>query len=190
MGTRVFFALDIDEATRGRIVSTAEGLHSPSGRITWTKPQNLHVTMNFIGDTPDDSIAALCDLARGALDGWDLALDEVTFTIGPLICFPPGRRTRMIWAPVRRGGDVLASLHAVVNEALAAGGWRCESREFKGHVTVARIKSGDIGAAVRKLPDDDLGEVQAAELTLYASKLMPGGPLYTTLARIPLARRP
>ncbi|MBC8373537.1 MAG: RNA 2',3'-cyclic phosphodiesterase, partial [Planctomycetes bacterium] len=49
MGKRTFFALDIDEATRGRIVSAAERLQSLPGRITWTKPQNLHVTMNFLG---------------------------------------------------------------------------------------------------------------------------------------------
>jgi 2'-5' RNA ligase len=189
MGKRIFFAFDIDEATRGRIVSAAEGLHSLPGRITWTKPQNLHVTMNFLGDVPDESIAGLCDLAREAVGDWDQALDEVTFTVGPLICFPPHKRTRMIWAPVGEGNDVLASLHAELNQALAAGGWRSESRPFKGHVTVARIKSADIEAAVRQLPDDGLGTVTTTEMTLYQSKPMPGGPIYTPLARIPLVRR-
>ena len=189
MGQRTFFALDIDEATRGRIVSAAEGLHSLPGRITWTKPQNLHVTMNFLGDVPDESIAELCDLARRAVEGWDQARDEVTFTVGPLICFPPHKRTRMIWAPVGQGADVLAALHAELNQALAAGGWRSESRQFKGHVTVARIKSADIEAAVGQLPDDELGTVTAAELTLYQSVLTPGGPIYSRLAGIPLSGR-
>ena len=189
MGQRIFFALDIDEATRNRIVSTAGQLQSLPGRITWTKPQNLHVTMNFLGDVPDESIAELCDLARGALGVWDLARDEVTFTVEPLICFPPGRRPRMIWAPVGQGSDVLASLHAVLNQALAAAGWRSESRPFKGHITVARIKSADVEAAVRQLPGDELGTVAGTELTLYQSKLTHVGPIYSPLARIPLARR-
>ncbi|MDP6545278.1 MAG: RNA 2',3'-cyclic phosphodiesterase [Phycisphaerae bacterium] len=187
MGQRIFFAMDIDEATRGRIVSTAERLDSLPGRITWTKPQNLHVTMNFLGDVPDESIAELCDLARGAVDAWDLAPGEVTFTVGPLICFPPHKRARMIWAPVGEGNDVLASLHAEMNQALAADGWRSESRPFKGHATVARIKSGDFEAAVGQLPDAELGTVTTTEMTLYQSKLMPGGPIYTPLARIPLS---
>jgi len=189
MGTRIFFAMDIDEATRGRIVAAAEALHSLDGRITWTKPQNLHVTMNFLGDVPDKRIAELCGLADEAVGDWDLARDEVTFTVGPLICFPPHKRARMIWAPVGEGNDVLASLHAALNKAFAAGGWRSESREFKGHVTVARIKSGDVEAAVGQLPDDELGTVTAAELTLYESDLTHAGPIYSRLAGIPLARR-
>ncbi|MDP6633582.1 MAG: RNA 2',3'-cyclic phosphodiesterase [Phycisphaerae bacterium] len=186
MGKRTFFALDIDDVTRGRIAAAADRLRSEPGRINWTKPQNLHVTMNFIGDAPDDCIAELCDLARRAVGGWDAGLDEVTFTIGPLMCFPQDRRARMIWAPVRRGGEVLASLHGAINKALAVGGWRSESRPFKGHVTVARIKSADLEHALGQLPDDDLGEVTATELTLYESKLTPSGPIYTALARIAL----
>ena len=189
MGQRVFFALNIDEATRGRIVSTAERLYSQPGRVNWTKSQNLHVTMNFIGDVPDKRIAELCDLAREAVSGWDADRDEVTFTIGPLICFPPGRRPRMIWAPVRQGDDVVASLHGALNQALATGGWPSESRPFKGHVTVARIKDADIEAAVGQLPDDDLGTVTETELTLYESKLTHIGPIYSPLASIPLALR-
>ena len=187
MGQRVFFALDIDEATRGRIVSAADNLHSLPGRITWTKPRNLHVTMNFLGNVPDESIAELCDLAEGVVAG--LALGEVTFTIGPLVCFPPHKRTRMIWAPVGEGIEVLASLHAALNQALAAGGWRSETRPFKGHVTVARNKSADVEAAVRQLPGDELGRVVATELTLYHSVPSPGGPTYSRLAGIPLAGR-
>ena len=189
MGQRTFFAFDIDEATRGRIVSAAEGLHSLLGRITWTKPENLHVTMNFLGDVPDESIAELCDLAGGAVGDWDLARDEATFTVGPLICFPPHKRARMIWAPVGEGNDQLASLHAALNQALAANGWRSESRPFMGHVTVARIKAGDVEAAVRQLPDDELGTVRVSELTLYESDLTHAGPIYSRLAGIPLARR-
>jgi len=189
MGKRIFFAMDIDEATRGRIVSAAERLHSLGGRITWTKPQNLHVTMNFLGDVPDESIAELCDLAAGAVGDWDHAGDEVTFTVGPLMCFPPHKRAKMIWAPVGEGNDALAALHAALNQALATGGWRSESRPFTGHVTVARIKSADIEAAVGQLPDDELGTVTAAELTLYQSELTHAGPIYSRLAGIPLAGR-
>ena len=189
MGKRIFFAMDIDEATRGRIVSAAERLQSLDGRITWTKPQNLHVTMNFLGDVPDKRLAELCGLAEGVVGDWDLARDEVIFTVGPLMCFPPHKRAKMIWAPVGEGNDHLASLHAAMNQALAAGGWRSESRPFTGHVTVARIKSADVDAAVRQLPDDELGTVRATELTLYESDLTHAGPIYSRLAGISLARR-
>ena len=190
MGRRVFFALDIDEATRSRIVSAVGRLQSLPGRLKWTKAKNLHVTMNFVGDVRDTRIGALCDLATAAVADWDLARDEVTFTVDPLIWFPAGRRPRMIWAPVGRGGDVLASLHETLSQALESGGWPGESRPFKGHVTVARIKSvDDVETVVRQLSDDELGTVTATELTLYQSVLTRKGPIYSPLAGIPLAQR-
>jgi len=189
MGKRVFFALDIDDATRRRIVAASDPLMSLPGKINWTRPENLHVTMNFIGDTPDERIAELCGLATEAAERWDDGGDGVTFTVGPLVCFPPGRRTRMIWAPLRQGADAAASLHAALNQALADAGWPSESRPFKGHVTVARIKAADPTDAVKQLPDDELGEVTARELTLYESTLTHSGPIYAPLATIPLVRR-
>jgi len=189
MGQRVFFALNIDKATRGRIVAAADRLRSEPGRIKWTKAKNLHVTMNFIGDVPDKRIPELCDLAREAVSGWDPDREEVTFTVGPLICFPSGRRPKMIWAPVRQGDDLLASLHGAMNRALEEGGWPGESRPFTGHITVARIKDADILAAVKQLPDDDMGVVTETELTLYQSTLTHTGPIYSPVASIPLAPR-
>jgi len=117
--------------------------------------------------------------------------DSVIFTIGPLVCTPSHGRTRMIWAPVRRGNDELASLHAAMNEVLGSADLRTEGREFKGHVTVARIKSAPdtraIRAAVGDLPPGEFGTVEATELALYRSELTPKGPIYTRLAGIPLA---
>jgi len=192
MGIRAFFAMDIDAAARGRIVSAAEQLRPlPGGtKATWTKGENLHVTMNFLGDVPQERIPEICELAEAATAAAALG-DSVTFTIGPLVCTPAGGRARMIWAPVRGGNDKLASLHAAMNGVLAPAGLRSEKRPFKGHVTVARIKLASDTKSVRRavgdLPQDDFGTVQAAELTLYSSELTPQGPIYTPLAGIPLA---
>ena len=113
----------------------------------------------------------------------------MVFTIGQLMFFPPGRRAKMIWAPVRTGGGVLVSLHDALNEALDADGWRSESRPFTGHVTVARIKEADIKGTAERLSDEDLGAVKLDELTLYQSQLTRNGPIYTRLAGIPLVTR-
>ena len=188
MGKRVFFALDIDDAMRRRIVAVSDPLVSLPGQVNWTRPENLHVTMNFIGDTPDERIAELCDLATEAVGRWGAGGDGLMFTVGPLVCFPPGRRTKMIWARLRQGADEVASLHAAMNQALADAGWPSESRAFKGHITVARIKAANLTGAVKQLPDDELGQVVARELTLYESTLTHSGPIYAPLARIPLVQ--
>ncbi|MCP4378333.1 MAG: RNA 2',3'-cyclic phosphodiesterase [bacterium] len=193
MGQRLFLALDIDEDTRGRIVSSAGDVQSDGAWVVWTRPQNLHVTMNFLGDVQDENVDRLCDLIEGVVSGWDHVGDDITFTVGPLVCFPtskPNKPSRMIWAMVGGPGrDLLADLYTKTNNALAADGWRSEAREFLGHVTVARIKNGDVEAAVRQLPNDELGTVTATELTLYQSDLTNSGPVYTPLKHIQLSRK-
>ena len=174
--------MDIDDAMRDRIVAAAGPLMTLPGKINWTKPQNLHVTMNFIGDVGDDRIDELCELAAGAVGRW--GRHEIAFAVGPLTCIPPGRRARMIWAPLARGGDTAASLHDELNSALARARWPSETRAFKGHITVARIKSADIADAVSALDDRELGQACARELTIYESTLTPSGPIYNPLRRI------
>ena len=190
MGQRLFFALDIDEATRQRIGAATSSLRSLPGRIKWTEPKNLHVTISFLGDVPDKRVASLCDLAGKAVDSWDRQCDAVDFTLGPLICFPDSGRARMIWAPVTQGIEAMTSLHGALNQALAEGQWPTEDRPFNGHVTVGRIKEGDFRQAVKALPSDDLGQVSAGQLVLYESHLKRTGPIYTCIERIPLARKP
>ena len=187
MGKRLFFALNINDETRGRIVSAIDRLRAAPGRVKWTKAKNLHVTMNFVGDVPDKRIAELCDLAKKTVADWASDRDELNFTVGPLICFPPGKRAKMIWAPITEGGEVMASLNAAMNQALAEGGWPNESRPFTGHVTVARIKDGDLRQPVASFDGDDMGAVTATELTLYASDLTRTGPIYSALAGFPFA---
>jgi RNA 2',3'-cyclic 3'-phosphodiesterase len=182
MGKRVFFALDIDDAMRDRIVAAAGPLMSLPGKINWTKPQNLHVTMNFIGAVDDDRVGELCELAAEVVRRWGGR--EVAFTVGPLACIPPGRRARMIWAPLTGGREMAASLHDELNRALDRAGWPSESRPFKGHITVARIKSADVAGAVRALDDSELGQMRVRELTIYESTLTPAGPIYSPLRRI------
>jgi len=184
--------MDLDAAARDGIVRAAEQLRPlPGGtKVTWTRPENLHVTMNFLGDVPQERIPEICELARRGVSSASPG-DSAVFAIGPMVCTPAGGRARMIWAPVRQGNDELAGLHAAVNVALASAGLRTERRPFKGHVTVARIKSASdtrpIRAVVGDLPQGEFGTVQAAELTLYRSELTPQGPIYTRLAGIPLA---
>ena len=190
MGQRLFFALDIDETARGKIVAAADKLRSTPGRISWTKARNLHVTMNFLGDVPDKRVDELCDLARETVTAWSGGRGEVAFSLGPLICFPPNKPLRMIWAPVSQGADLLASMHEAMNQALQTGGWRNEDRPFTGHVTVARIKTAELSDVLARLPDDQPGAITAKELTLYQSQLTRTGPIYRRLMGFPFEHKP
>jgi len=185
MGTRTFFALDLDEATRASLARAQRELASLPGRIKWVRPENLHVTLNFIGDVSDEEVGALCELAGRCAAGFEPGGFE--FAARGLACVPGGGQVRMIWAGVEDAGGHVARLHGAVNRALGEMGMRTESRAFKAHVTMARVRSTrDAGAfrrGVERFERTALGFVRADELVLYASALSAAGPTYTALTR-------
>lgn len=185
MGTRTFFALDVDEPTRAALARAQRELASLPGWIKWVRPENLHVTMNFVGDVSDDGLAALCELAGRCAAGFEPGGFE--FAARGLACVPGGGQVRMIWARVEDAGGHVARLHGVVNRALGEMGMRTESRAFRGHVTMARVRSTRDAGAVRRGVEEfqrgAFGVVRADELVLYASELSAAGPTYTALAR-------
>ncbi|MDP7162701.1 MAG: RNA 2',3'-cyclic phosphodiesterase [Phycisphaerae bacterium] len=186
MAVRTFFAIDLDETARGRILSARRQLEAMEGTIKWTREDNLHVTMNFLGDVPDGRIAEICGLAQqcaGRLKPFD-------FAARGLACIPSRGQLRMIWVCVDDPTGRMAELHDALNRALGEIGMRTESRSFKGHVTLARIRSAANAEAIRRAVERftaiEFGIVQVDRLVVYSSELATGGPIYRPLARAPL----
>ena len=73
MAIRTFLALDLDDAVRREIVSAAESLPVGASKVRWVEPENLHVTLKFLGDVPDDGVMDVCrtvqDVAAGLEPG-------------------------------------------------------------------------------------------------------------------------
>ena len=184
MATRTFFALDLDDHVRDRLVDAQQRLDCTSAKVRWVARQQLHVTLQFLGDVDDDTIGRVCSLAAEAA----VAVEPFDFHVRRIICVPPGGRMRMFWAGAIDPTGRLAQLHAGLADALGQLGFQRESRGFKPHVTMARIKfanargSSDLRAAAADLADEDFGTQHAVKLTAYASRLTPQGPRYTPLA--------
>lgn len=98
----------------------------------------------------------------------------------------------MIWGLVDNPSGILAALHDELAAAFASMGFRQENREYKPHVTLARVKHVEnparLRAAVRAFADTDFGTQHAEELVAFTSTLTKDGPVYAPLARAPLGR--
>jgi len=149
-------ARDVAARARGRPVAAA----------------NVHLTLAFLGATPESSVAALEAVGAGLpREGFALLLDHV----GGF------RASGVAWVGASSIPPALAALHAALAQALAAGGFPIEARPFQAHVTLARKCSGVLREA---LPAPVPWRVDA--LTLVASTLAPGGSVYRSLATWPL----
>lgn len=186
---RTFVALLLDDRTRADLVQLQRAMAAGLTGIRWVEPDNLHLTLRFLGDTPSADVPRLCD-ALAAAAGESARLSFIVHGVG---AFPsPGVPPRVLWAGVR-AGDELAALYRRVEDAVVQLGWPAEGRPFHPHVTLARAERtgvrGDVAAAMAREAARTWGRVPADEMTLMRSTLAPAGAIYTPVASFPLEDR-
>lgn len=188
MPVRTFLAVDLDEAILDRMAALQRRLDSADSKINWVARANLHVTMNFLGDVPDDLLPAVCDIvaaAAGPVEPFDIEIARVTVT-------PPRGSPRMFWAEVDDPTGRLAVLHERLDAGLEGMGLRQEKRSFKPHITLARIKYAANPAVLRQsagaAADMEFGIQHVEEVVAYSSDLTGARPIYTPLSRARLGK--
>jgi 2'-5' RNA ligase len=181
---RLFIALDLPIA----VVQTLEHLLDtlrPTARISWVQPANMHITLKFIGEFPEERIPELTSaLDRIAKPGAiPLAVRELGF-------FPNPRSPRVFWVGVDAPG--LSELAAEIDRTTSKFGVETEKRAFSPHLTLARIKDRlnlkPLEDAIAALPSRDFGKFEVKSSYVYLSQLRPTGALYTKLAEFSLEK--
>ena len=193
---RLFIALDIDDAIRERILRFVEGVKPFAPDARWVKPESMHVTLKFIGEQPDDALAAIKQ-ALSQIDGSTIRIDFRAYGF-----FPTPKSARVFWVGMEAGPE-LATLAAAVDQKLSTIGIPKEDRAFSPHLTLARSAGGSGSPRRNKtdrpnrvfqilqnrlatLPTPEFGTMTSREFFLYQSQLSPKGSKYTKLARFEL----
>lgn len=188
MAIRTFLALDLDASIRRAIVAAADQLPVGESKVSWVAPQNLHVTMKFLGDVPDADVMGVCRAVEDAA----AELAPVTFDVAGLECIPSRGPVKMVWAGVCESGRTLTNTFAGLESAMEALGFDVERRAFRPHVTVGRFRycsdPGGIRQAAARLGDEQFGTQSAGEVVVYSSQLTKQGPVYAAMARCKLGR--
>lgn len=174
---RAFIAVELPQSIKqelGRISAALVG-QLPSRAVRGVQPDNIHLTLRFLGDTPITQLPLLSQQLN------ELAAHHPPFSLhlGQLGCFPNPKRPRVIWTGV--AGD-LAALLAVkqeLDERLAPLGWAVEDKPFSAHLTIGRVGDGRLPPTLNwNLPVNPLPFI-VANIHLIESQLTPQGPLYT-----------
>jgi 2'-5' RNA ligase len=185
--TRTFIAVDAVDAVHAAAVLAIDRLRGATENVKWVEPDNLHWTMQFLGDLTDQEIAEVClrtTRAAARHEGFSLSARGVG-------AFPTIHRPRTLWIGAGDGGDRLVALHASIEQALFDLGFRGENRQFVPHLTLGRVGRGAhagpvVAERLAKLGDYDGGMMDVDEVTVYASELSRDGPMYTALAHAKL----
>ena len=183
---RLFIAINLPSDVRRLAHAAAAPLRSAAPHVRWVAEENLHLTLKFLGDVPDETGATIADALRPAAARHRATALELT----GFGAFPNLRRPRVVWAgavPDPR----LELLHHDVEVACEALGFEVDGRPFRPHVTLGRIRvpaggedNWPLARAARSTRLHAACTVESVDL--MRSELSPGGARYTILAALPL----
>ena len=172
MINRLFVAIDLPESTKQFLVDLDPRIRG----VRWTDATQMHLTLAFFGDVPEDVDLALREKLSAIRFG------AFFLPIAGAATFPSKGPPKIIWIGVGRGHPHLFQIHKRVQEAALAAGLEPELRPWHPHVTIARCR--DVAPqSIRKFlqsnVDLDAGMIRIEAFHLYSSKLTPAGPIHT-----------
>lgn len=191
---RIFSALELPPAVLGQLTEMMAALKkaAPPGSVRWVRPEGIHLTFVFYGDTEASRILALQAMLAQAAG----TVEPFSLQMGGLGAFPNPQRPRVVWAGVRGDLESLRKLQRAVEAGSQALGFQPDKRGFNPHLTLGRVnqpqRPADQMALSRMMAQARVpagGDFRLERLRLYRSELTPGGAVYTPIFTAPLGSR-
>ncbi|MBL7215440.1 MAG: RNA 2',3'-cyclic phosphodiesterase [Phycisphaerae bacterium] len=184
---RLFVAIDIEPHVRIRIRQIqnrlAQTLDLSDKQVKWVHPEQIHLTLKFLGDVKDALLTQVCDIVKRTAAEFE-SFDVEVKGLGVF-----GQPARIVWAGTS-ACPPMAQLQAELENRFSELGWDPENRPFTGHLTLCRVKNASAGRkladAIEPYKNEPLGLVGVTEVVLYQSQLTSAGPLYTAVCRAAL----
>jgi 2'-5' RNA ligase len=188
---RLFFAIDLDEPSRSAITELIEELSrrlesngARHTRVKWVERENLHMTLRYLGATPEQRVHELLSILARNLPSrpFVLGFDRVG-------TFPERGAPRVVWLGASIGAAEAARARDELEERLSAINVAPEPRPFRPHLTLGRFREmgrGSDGRAIRSVEVRAFDGVRVEYLTLYESHLSSRGPRYAPILKVML----
>jgi 2'-5' RNA ligase len=176
---RLFFAVPVPADARervGQLIRQVQGgVGDGTARIRWVRVEGLHLTLRFLGPTPEDRVAPLSAGAEA------IAASEAPFEVelSGGGAFPSLARPRSLWVGVREGADRLANLADALTAAAGECGLVLDTRPFAAHLTIGRtdgVRLGPVAARALERAADGLDVRFTADRIVLFRSLLGGGP--------------
>lgn len=185
---RAFLAIELNQQIRSALQDFQDRIRNHLPPISWIKPESMHVTVRFLGDIEEVQVAPIHQAVEQALE----EISSFSLHIKGIGGFPNLTLPRVLWAGVSGQVDELQILVSNVEHALGSLGFSSESKSFRGHLSLARIKqrSREVGMALHRsqvlgtMPH--FGTLTVQQLCLFKSELKPSGAVYHRLWEVHL----
>jgi 2'-5' RNA ligase len=183
---RAFIAIELPPAVVSVLEDVQQNLKALRLKARWVRPENIHLTLKFLGDIDPGDVAKLHRAMMAAAAG----SAPFSLALGGIGVFPDPKRPRVVWAGFAGSMQPLMDLQRNLEDRLAEAGFPKDKRAFKGHLTLGRFKdrtdAGLIRQAMDRYPHLEGGPFEVARLILFRSELNPSGAVYTRLKQADL----
>jgi RNA 2',3'-cyclic 3'-phosphodiesterase len=159
---RLFTAIEIPEGIRTRLSL----IRAPLKGAKWIEADNMHITLRFAGDIDDRTADDFADLLA------DIRAEPIALRIAGVGAFG-GRDPRVLWAGVEAGPE-LQALYRANERAARSAGLEPDPRDFKAHVTLARLRGGRAHEAARFLEEN--GDMKSEPFVAHRFVLLSARP--------------
>jgi 2'-5' RNA ligase len=186
---RTFIAVEMSSEVRTRARQLVDKLQETGAKVTWVKPEAMHLTLKFLGDVDLLEIPAVCEAVSGVV----AELPPFEIEIRGAGAFPSASRPRTIWLGVGHGNEELVEVHDAIERALSRLGFRQENRRFRPHLTLGRVRGdgglSELGRLVTQHAEYVGGVASVDDVIVFSSELDAEGPIHEPLAVAPLNGR-
>ena len=151
--------------------------------VKLVEPENIHITLKFLGDTDDEHIDRIGEIMNDAVK----EIDPFEIQLKGAGVFPDQKYIRVMWIGMKNG-EQIGEIVNKIDEQITKLGFKKEKRGFSAHLTIARVKSAKnkekLLQVIEKYRDIEFGNFKVDSIKLKKSELTPKGPIYTTLKEI------
>lgn len=183
---RLFIATRLTDKNYEMLDDLIQSLSSPIGsrNVKWVRPLGIHLTLKFLGDTPEHKIIQI----QHVMDEISHGISAFPISIQGVGCFPNCKSPRVIWVGVKETQGIFQDLQLRLENGLTNLGFSREKRTFHPHLTLGRVRrhvgNADrraIGEKLNHIEQTDIGTQFIDEILLIRSDLKPSGAVYTHL---------
>ena len=174
---RLFAAIDLEENVKERIMETVTEFQRRDFDVKWTKSENLHITLHFLGEVGESEKEEVVKVLSGIVE----RSKPFKFSVQGVGYFGSPNFIKVVWVDVKEGEERLIGLMKEIRERLAHV--KKDSYPPRAHITIGRVKPGGSSPALKEtieeMKDVKFSECEVKEIKLKQSILESEGPKYT-----------
>ncbi len=183
---RAFIGIGLPEKMESFFHEIQLGIRSYGLNLKLIKPENIHITLKFLGNIDKGAVEKIGYAMEDAVCGQS----HIILMAKGIGCFPNVRKPRILWVGLRKQTEKLQAIQHDLERKLKAIGFPKEKRPFKGHLTIGRIKNKinnvALDAAIETFKEIESEDFIADRIILFQSTLKTSGAIYKELVSKPI----